>query len=547
MDALVEFLGRAALPLNVRPNVARDKVHSVTLGAVDGRARGYAVSAATTLHRGELLRLLHGVARDGGLQGEGPGCYTSVCVNVGFACALHVDGRNEGPSFLVAGGEYTGGALFIEGDGADGYTAQEDVALGSRSVCAGTVLKGKDHDVRRRWVRFDGSRAHAVRPFSGDGVSVVCFHVPHEKLTARLERQLRALGFPTGAQPPSALRQPKPYRIFLCTAGRAGTIAGHTLRVLFEDGTVGPGDVTLCVREADAAAYASLGLDTLVGVDVDPLCGLPEQRRLCLHALPNGTWCLFVDDDLTSIEKLHAVCLHDLIMQGFLTAAQRKSSLWGLNASPHYLRDNVSSCLGLVCGYFYGMVHDASNPQLLLSDRVQGAAEDIERSLRFYHAGGIVRLNWAAASAKTWTNGGGLQGAFGVRAARQAAHDWVVWSLAREYPESLVHDATRPNRCRFLSGAGSQLVDVLPTPRVAKACRPRAAPLACEECGKTYARRADLVHHATVQHGSVRERHTCPRCGKPFLKAKDMRVHLLGGRCYSRRGRPHADCALPAQ
>lgn len=537
MEALLDFARGAALPKTVRANVSEERITSLTVGAVDQRAHGMGVSGATLLHHGYLTRLLHAVAKDASLLGEAPPCYTSICLNVDFPpAALHRDARNEGFSYIVAGGDYNGGQLFVEGGGVP-YDESPDAP------------RGTDHDIKGRWQSFDGAACHhGVRPYSGLRVSVVYFCVPSHRISAPLAERLHALGFPLPAAALPRYGPRCPHHIFVCSTRRAETLEHRTLRALFADGSVEPDRVTLCLRDGeDVAAYAHLGLHTIA--DEAPAAttyGLPEQRRLCLSGRPLGSWSLFLDDDLTSIQPLEGaewMTLHDLITLGFLTAEQEGVALWGLNTSTdaRNLRDNTSRALGLVCGYFFGIIGQADNPVLHLSDAVQGAAEDIERSLRFYHGRGIVRLNFACAQAKTWTNAGGLQTTFGDPRAREVAHDYVVHALAREFPGTLRYDLDRPNRCSFQTGCGHAQVLASRARPVGKPCRPTAPPprepLNCQHCGKAYRRREDLRHHISTQHGGDAPRHACPKCGQTFLKRKDMLAHLAGGRCWSTRGR----------
>ena len=123
----------------------------------------------------------------------------------------------------------------------------------------------------------------------------------------------------------------------------------------------------------------------------------------------------------------------------------------GLNTSSDHcnLRDNVSRKLGLSNGYFFGIIHRPSSPELFVSDKVGGAREDIERSQRFYVQGGVLRLNGFTAVARTWTNAGGLQVTFSSCVERKAAHDFVLASLKAEFPELLELNENLPNRMKF--------------------------------------------------------------------------------------------------
>ena len=71
MDALLEYLEIAFIPSTERANVSRIPVRSVTLGMVNLRQHGYGISAATTLGKLRLLKLLVDVARDPKIEGGG--------------------------------------------------------------------------------------------------------------------------------------------------------------------------------------------------------------------------------------------------------------------------------------------------------------------------------------------------------------------------------------------------------------------------------------------------------------------------------------------
>ena len=139
---------------------------------------------------------------------------------------------------------------------------------------------------------------------------------------------------------------------------------------------------------------------------------MPDKRRCCTGCLPAGSWCLYLDDDVTRIEKPEYLTTHELIMFGFLTAQQRHVHLFGLNTSSdtRNLRDNHSGQPGLICGYFFGLITTpVMRGATCTSDAVGGAGEDVERSLRYYAHSGILRLNFATAVAKNRSNPGGLQ------------------------------------------------------------------------------------------------------------------------------------------
>ena len=225
----------------------------------------------------------------------------------------------------------------------------------------------------------------------------------------------------------------------------------------------------------------------------------------------------------------------------------------------------MSTAAGLVNGYFFGVITDATvSDSTRTSDSVGGACEDVERSVRYFKHSGLVRLNFAAAVAKNRTNAGGLQSYYAEPERRKAAHAYVVQSLAAEFPEIILADPLAPNGCRFRrrampeepepeEGASTNsseqeeeaLVEAYLPP--AKAKKPPAGRLVCNECGKSYARSADLKHHVRTTHASEPPPALhCPECSRPFRKQKDLLVHQRSGRCWSRRGRPHEVITAPA-
>ena len=241
----------------------------------------------------------------------------------------------------------------------------------------------------------------------------------------------------------------------------------------------------------------------------------------------------------------------------------------------------------------------------------RGAAEDIERSLRYCaDHGGILRLNWACAQARVRTNAGGLQDQL-TKAERSAAHDAVVRLLCAEFPALLAAKAGAPNGCVFRRGAeravtsgdgdasdandashntdasgvsdapseggrvslsrarpaseaarsdsGDDAYERRPlsarsasesvaAPRPACAPSRRRVAAACVYCSRVFARPQSLAHHIAYEHSEQPPpKHECPRCGRLFRQKKDALAHLRGQRCGARRGRRRAEFARAAE
>ena len=74
--------------------------------------------------------------------------YTTIQVNKTTECKPHIDKNNVGVSYIIGLGSYTGGELNIEGN---------------------------SFNIKNRWKKFDGTKAHWVEPFKGDRYSIVYF------------------------------------------------------------------------------------------------------------------------------------------------------------------------------------------------------------------------------------------------------------------------------------------------------------------------------------------------------------------------------------
>ena len=349
--------------------------------------------------------------------------------------------------------------------------------------------------------------------------------MPLEKCESQDLITLRSLGFRFSN--PFAFEVPSkwPYKISICTTGRAATIANDTLKVVLNDGSVPTHCITLCVQESESQEYTGFGFHIATVGDGE---GLPEQRLQCLRGVPRGSWVLFIDDDLTDIMSPDELCLHELILLGFLSAKARGVELWGLNVSTNrmHLRETVSSCPGLVNGYFYGVVtSELARHMTPVSDKLGGAAEDVERTVRYHSAGGLCRLNFACAVARTQTNDGGLQAYYGSRQARKAAQEFVIRTLAVEFPDLIRFDECSSNMCAFLHARG------------------QVAEHTCHLCDKTFTRKNALVHHKRWCHPDPTlpppELIECSMCKKMFKSKKAMLVHLRARRCHSNRGRKY--------
>lgn len=607
MENLLQYLSDhpAAVKLSQRANVALEPVKTATVGIVNKRSNGFGISNSTFDDKFELLRLVHEVAKDPTLAGSPPAFYTSVCINVNYTAALHVDRNNYGLSSAIAGGSFTGGRLFVaEKNGNECFRATLPISSASVDVKEGEVLPGEYFCIKNSWLTLDGSVPHGVEEIGPtcNRISLIYFCVPFDKVNAHTFACLAALGFPLPNfanlqldHIPVRLTPLPPFTIFICSRSRSQGIQTDTLRVLLasKDDIISSA-IVLCINEEEVADYQYLGFPMIV---VDKQAGLPEQRQMCLRGRPAGAWNLFLDDDVVGFHNLYSpdMSLRQLFILCFLVCERERLNLFGLNTSmdARNLRANISRRLGLVNGYCFGIISDPDNPKLATSDRCGGAAEDIERSLRYYQKG-ILRFNFAAAIAKTRSNAGGLQSHYGSPQLRNAAHEYVIRSLMYEFPNLVGSNTHSPNAVTFHyqrqeddqeggdgdddqddqchdeddllitieqeetqmedggqhvkqkkrkrgGKAPKQYVSIAPPPtpeEIGVVDQSDSIIHKCTMCDKQYKRKEDLQHHVRVVHNSESiVRFSCRLCGRQFLKRKDALNHERGQRCNSRRGK----------
>lgn len=76
--------------------------------------------------------------------------YNCIQINKNQRCAPHKDSNNDGMSFIIGLGEYTGGELVVN-----------DVPI----------------KIHNRFVQFDGHQTHYTKPFAGTRYSIIFFTV----------------------------------------------------------------------------------------------------------------------------------------------------------------------------------------------------------------------------------------------------------------------------------------------------------------------------------------------------------------------------------
>ena len=137
-------------------------------------------------------------------------CFTSVRLNNNYSAAMHTDAGNQGPSVLMAFGEFEQGRIWVyEPGGPDQVEAPGPIRRFPRWT-KGLAVSGRWHDPRyvnnTRGLLFNGHTAHMVEQFFGTRWSAVFFSIATDRpVRPRVRDTLRALGVPL----PPALEGPR--------------------------------------------------------------------------------------------------------------------------------------------------------------------------------------------------------------------------------------------------------------------------------------------------------------------------------------------------
>jgi hypothetical protein len=256
-------------------------------------------------------------------------------------------------------------------------------------------------------------KVHGVTQIIGDGqrLSVVSY----------ANTALGVDEYTAKAYPP---RSPRPnfrvtsYQIGLPSYRRAETLKEKTLALLTRH-KIDPKRVTIFV--ADQAEY-EIYKKALEGNPYKKLViaapGIIGVRNFMRLFYKEGTPVLFIDDDIKDIEILSpsdknelepvANLERDIIHRVFNTMREYNGYIWGINAAnnPMMMKETVSVGLYYIIASFYGNIIRHSD------DLIIGTAdkEDYERSVQhFIKDGRVVRLSFATADTKYYTEKGGLQ------------------------------------------------------------------------------------------------------------------------------------------
>ena len=181
----------SAARVNVLPQGA-SSILTTTFGVLNDYARGPTLSR----HSRKNLPLVRQLVQ--WTKSRFPGFpFTSIQLNNGYASAMHVDGNNEGPSIILALGEFKGGQVWAYDPSGLEMREVTRKLRGFPDVQIGEKLPGKIISIHNKPFKFDGTLPHATESFEGERYSLVFFvHRSWRRAAPAVVRELRDLGFP---------------------------------------------------------------------------------------------------------------------------------------------------------------------------------------------------------------------------------------------------------------------------------------------------------------------------------------------------------------
>eukprot|EP00927_Polykrikos_kofoidii_P033614 TRINITY_DN2843_c0_g3_i1.p1 TRINITY_DN2843_c0_g3~~TRINITY_DN2843_c0_g3_i1.p1 ORF type:complete len:833 (-),score=126.18 TRINITY_DN2843_c0_g3_i1:153-2651(-) len=178
------------------------------------------------------------------------------------------------------------------------------------------------------------------------------------------------------------------------------------------------------------------------GGEVEVVVGVPgimHQRNFIVRSLPEDTYVISLDDDLTDVlwkqfptngkgiqsalTTLPKGSFERLIYHAHDLLRQYKANIWGLSASSNVMSmwtDGVSTRNGEINGFFYGFLN---RHVLELQPRLGDATEDAERSLRYFkHDRIVLRYRMYCGDTRCFQFAGGLQDLFHGNSLKERQH-----------------------------------------------------------------------------------------------------------------------------
>jgi hypothetical protein len=201
------------------------------------------------------------------------------------------------------------------------------------------------------------------------------------------------------------------YYVAIPSLGRSEILVSQTLNTLDKHG-INKDIITIFVIPEEYETYktATKGkYKIVVGVK-----GLIQQRNFIENYYKPNDHIVFLDDDIKSIDLSMSMVgsLHELFTEAYEDCKHYKSYIWSVypvyNPFFREKREELSTCLNICIGAFYGIINRPNDKELkhvLQNDN----KEDTERSILYFKKDGIVlRYDRIAFKTKYYGNTGGM-------------------------------------------------------------------------------------------------------------------------------------------
>ena len=209
------------------------------------------------------------------------------------------------------------------------------------------------------------------------------------------------------------------YVIAIPSYRRSEICKTHTLKLLQEHG-IRPEKIFVFVADdKEMAEYEDVLLPGTYNQIVLGVPGLVPQREFIMSYWPKGTKIVEIDDDISKVDlslskAFSSLSLDAFFETAFLECEKRGARIWGIypvwNRWLRSGRLEISTCLCLIVGGFFGFINDSVDERITLEiTRENSNKEDTERSIKYFLRDGIVlRFNTIGFWTRNYSRTGGM-------------------------------------------------------------------------------------------------------------------------------------------
>ena len=216
------------------------------------------------------------------------------------------------------------------------------------------------------------------------------------------------------------------YVVCIPSYKRAKICQERTLKTLARHGIEAGKIIVYVANQAEHDEYVAKLEPNIYSKIIIGEIGLVQQRQFIEAQHPDGTYIVFMDDDIDEIDlslspSFATGTLNHFICEAFKNCVNADAYIWGVNPvyNPFFRAASeqrkqspeLTTDLKYIVGAFYGMINRPNLSKIKLSiTNENGQKEDVERSIRYFiNDGKLVRFNLIAFKTKYYgTDGGGL-------------------------------------------------------------------------------------------------------------------------------------------